>query len=219
MCVTAHLLRHAVVTQLGECKTEDLEVAGSSPARGTILSSLSVTLTTRGTGNRRRHSLKRQDAFGVDRRGVGMPIKTFELTSTDAKRFSKLGERFPQLRVDQNTTITSLTAISDADARIDFRFTVNYSGMGMINIEGRIVWEGEAKALADQFSQKKGIPNEVFNQILGAIFTNCLPSAVILARDLQLPPPIPPPPQMQQQGGKATTAHGPKDKQRSMEVA
>ncbi len=27
---------HAAVTQLGECKTEDLEVAGSSPARGTI---------------------------------------------------------------------------------------------------------------------------------------------------------------------------------------
>ena len=44
--VTAHLLRHAVVTQLGECKTEDLEVAGSSPARGTILCSLSDSLVT-----------------------------------------------------------------------------------------------------------------------------------------------------------------------------
>lgn len=29
---------HAVVTQLGECKTEDLEVAGSSPAHGTMIS-------------------------------------------------------------------------------------------------------------------------------------------------------------------------------------
>ena len=27
---------YAAVTQLGECKTEDLEVAGSSPARGTM---------------------------------------------------------------------------------------------------------------------------------------------------------------------------------------
>ena len=27
---------NAVVTQLGECKTEDLEVAGSSPAHGTM---------------------------------------------------------------------------------------------------------------------------------------------------------------------------------------
>ena len=47
LCVTAHLLRYAVVTQLGECKTEDLEVAGSSPARGTILSSLGDPLITR----------------------------------------------------------------------------------------------------------------------------------------------------------------------------
>ena len=29
---------HAVVTQLGECQTEDLEVAGSSPAHRTIQS-------------------------------------------------------------------------------------------------------------------------------------------------------------------------------------
>ena len=49
LCVTAHLLRYAVVTQLGECKTEDLEVAGSSPARGTILNSLSDSLVTRQT--------------------------------------------------------------------------------------------------------------------------------------------------------------------------
>jgi hypothetical protein len=35
-CLTAHLLLVAVVTQLGECKTEDLEVAGSSPAHGII---------------------------------------------------------------------------------------------------------------------------------------------------------------------------------------
>jgi hypothetical protein len=28
---------HAVVTQLGECQTEDLEVAGSSPAHRTLV--------------------------------------------------------------------------------------------------------------------------------------------------------------------------------------
>ena len=33
-----------MVTQLGECKTEDLEVAGSSPAHGTI-SSLSQVMS------------------------------------------------------------------------------------------------------------------------------------------------------------------------------
>ena len=32
--VRFRLAANAAVTQLGECKTEDLEVAGSSPARG-----------------------------------------------------------------------------------------------------------------------------------------------------------------------------------------
>jgi len=147
-----------------------------------------------------------------------MPIKMFELVSVDGKRFSRIGERIPHLRVDQNTTITSLNATSDTEARIDFRFTVNYAAMGMITIEGRIVWEGEAKALAEQFSQKKGIPNEVFNPILAAIFTNCMPTAVVLARDLQLPPPIPPPPQMQQAMKPQGQPTG-RDKRSSMEVA
>ena len=33
-----------MVTQLGECKTEDLEVAGSSPAHGTISSPISQVM-------------------------------------------------------------------------------------------------------------------------------------------------------------------------------
>lgn len=37
---------HAAVTQLGECKTEDLEVAGSSPARGTMVFYYQKTITT-----------------------------------------------------------------------------------------------------------------------------------------------------------------------------
>ncbi len=37
-----HRIPKAAVTQLGECQTEDLEVAGSSPARGTQGDYLSV---------------------------------------------------------------------------------------------------------------------------------------------------------------------------------
>ncbi len=144
-----------------------------------------------------------------------MAIKSFELISIDAKRFSKLGEKIPHLRVDHNTSVTSLTAISDSQAQIDFRFTVNYVGVGMIKIEGRVVWEGEAKTLANQWAQTNAIPNEVFNPILAAIFANCMPSAVVSARDLGLPPPLPPP---QIQTGKPMKTPSGKEA-RSMEVA
>lgn len=143
-----------------------------------------------------------------------MPIKSFELIAIDAKRFSKLGERIPQLRVDHNTAVTGVSAVSDRDVQLDFRFTVSYVGVGVIKIEGKIVWEGEAKEIASNWSKTNALPNDVFAPVLQAIFTNCLPAAVVTARDLALPPPIPPP---QVQTGKPPKSGG-KDT-RSMEVA
>ncbi len=64
-----------------------------------------------------------------------MPIKTFELVSIDGKRFSRLGERIPHLRVDNNTAVTNVSSISDKEAQMDFRFTISYVGVGMIKIE------------------------------------------------------------------------------------
>jgi len=144
-----------------------------------------------------------------------MPIKSFELISLDAKRFSKLGERIPHLRVDHNTTVTSISALSDKEAQIDFRFTVNYVGVGMIKIEGRVVWDGDSKTLSLQWAQTNALPNEVFTPVLGAIFANCMPAAVVTARDLGLPPPLPPP-QIQQ---AKPTKTGARDAKGSMEVA
>lgn len=143
-----------------------------------------------------------------------MPIKSFELFAIDAKRFSKLGERIPHLRVDHNTAVTGVSALSDREVQLDFRFTVNYVGVGLIKIEGKVVWDGEAKEIASKWSKTNELPNEVFAPILQAIFTNCLPAAVVTARDLVLPPPIPPP---QVQTGKPPKSGG-KDT-RSMEVA
>lgn len=144
-----------------------------------------------------------------------MPIKSFELIAIDAKRFSKLGERIPHLRVDHNTAVTSVTAVSDKEAQLDFRFTVSYQGVGVIKIEGKVVWDGDAKAVATQWSQTNALPNDVFAPILGAIFSNCMPAAVVCARDLGLPPPIPPPqikmPNQPKAGGAKAT--------HSMEVA
>ena len=145
-----------------------------------------------------------------------MPIKSFELVSIDGKRYSKLGERIAHLRVDNNTAVTNVNAINDKDAQMDFRFTISYVGVGVIKIEGRLVWEGEAKTIATQWSQTNALPNEVFGPVLQAIFSSCMPSAVVCARDLGLPPPLPPPQIQQMKPGKSTSA---KDARMSMEVA
>ncbi len=149
-----------------------------------------------------------------------MPIKSFELVSMDAKRFAKLGERPPQLRVDHNTSVTSISALSEKDALIDFTFTVSYVGVGLIKIEGKVVWDGDAKAVASQWANKKELPPEVFNPILGAIFANCMPASVVVARDLGLPPPLPPPQIAMKKDMKMPKARDQaKDHKSSMEVA
>ncbi len=146
-----------------------------------------------------------------------MPIKSFELSSLDAKRFTKLGERVPQLRVDQNTAITNITAVSDKEASMEFRFVVNYVGVGVIKLEGKLVWDGEAKAIAAQWSEKHTLPNEVFGPVLAAAYANCMPATVTIARDIGLPPPLPPPPMA---GRQAAGGQGKgKDHRSSMEVA
>lgn len=122
-----------------------------------------------------------------------MPIKRFELTSIDARRFTKPGEKHKNIRIDHNSSVTLVSEINDKEANVDFRFTANYSGLGIIRIEGSLIYEGDASALARQWSTQNNMPNEVANEIHTTIMNNCIPEAVLLARDIRLPPPIPMP--------------------------
>jgi hypothetical protein len=93
--------------------------------------------------------------------------------------------------------VTLITELSEREASVDFRFTANYRAVeevvGLIRIEGRIVYEGQARNLVRQWTSTNQMPNEVANEIHTVIMNNCIPEAVMIARDLRLPPPIPMP--------------------------
>ncbi|HEY7587138.1 MAG TPA: hypothetical protein VIB49_00090 [Thermoplasmata archaeon] len=124
-----------------------------------------------------------------------MPVRTFEFSNIDARRFTKTSERILNLRVDHNSTVTLVTEASSTTANVDFRFTANYRAaeavIGLIQIEGTLVWEGDAKNLAKGWSSGGQMAPETANEIHTVIMSNCIPEAVILARELRLPPPIP----------------------------
>ncbi len=126
---------------------------------------------------------------------MAMPIKTFELSSVDGRRFVKPAERWINLRVDHNSTVTLVSELGERQASVDFRFTANYHAseavVGLIQIEGSLLWEGDAKALVRGWSAGGQMPPEVAQEIHTIIMTNCIPEAVLLARELRLPPPIP----------------------------
>jgi len=142
-----------------------------------------------------------------------MTIKSFELSSIDAKRLMKLVPGQMNVRVDHNSTVTFMNVLNDAEASIDFRFSANYRAqteevIGLIKIEGTIVYQGKARDIVKQWSTTQQMPNEVATEIHTAIMTTCIPEAVVVARDLRLPPPVPIP-QVQIAGPPKPARKGP----------
>lgn len=127
-----------------------------------------------------------------------MPVKGFELVAIDGKRFFKMGDKLGNLRIDNNGTVTLVTEGGAREAYVDFRFTTNYRAqeevIGLIRIEGRVMFEGDAKAIVREWSGKGRMPDDVASEVLTVIMNNCIPEATMIARDLRLPPPIPIPP-------------------------
>jgi len=120
-----------------------------------------------------------------------MSIKTVDLTSIEARRFSKRDEKIRNVRIDNNSTVTLISELNDREANIDFRYTANYGGLGLIKIEGTILFEGDAPALAQQWGSDNNMPNDVASEVHTAIMRVCVPEAMVISRDIKLPPPFP----------------------------
>ncbi|HYM40766.1 MAG TPA: hypothetical protein VEY12_11620 [Thermoplasmata archaeon] len=126
---------------------------------------------------------------------VPMTVRAFDFTNLDARRLTKIGAGWANIRVDHNSTVTLISETGMNSAQVDFRFSASYRAaeavIGLIQIEGQIAWEGDAKALVKGWSAGGQMPQEIAQEIHTVIMTNCLPETVILARELRLPPPIP----------------------------
>ncbi len=150
-------------------------------------------------------------------RRTTMTVRSFDFTNLDARRLTKVGAGWANIRVDHNSTVTLITETGTNAAQLDFRFTASYRAeaavIGVITLEGQIAWEGDSKALVKGFSAGGQMPQEIATEIHTVIMTNCIPETVILARELRLPPPIPIP-QVQVPG-----AVPPPKKGRSPEIA
>ena len=124
---------------------------------------------------------------------VRMTVKALEFTSLEAKRFTKRGEKISKMRIDTNSTVTLITELNDKEAEVEFRYMISYGGAGMIKLEGRILFEGDAPTLAKEWGEKRNMPPNMASEIHTAIIQACIPEAVVLARDagLRLPIPLP----------------------------
>lgn len=120
-----------------------------------------------------------------------VPVVRLELTGIEAKRYSRPNERHGQIRIDHNSTVTLVKELSEKEASVEFRYTAAYGAIGVIRIEGNMVFSCDARALEEQWRTTSQMPHEAASEIHSTVMRVCVPQAVGIAKDLQLPPPIP----------------------------
>jgi hypothetical protein len=140
-----------------------------------------------------------------------MPVTRLELTGIEAKRYSRANERHAQIRIDHNSTVTLVKELSAQEASVEFRYTATYGPIGVIRIEGNMVFQCDAKAFEEHWRTTNQMSPEQASEIHSTVMRACVPEAVGIAKDLQLPPPIPLPAVQfnAPQQAKGAVQHGP----------
>ncbi|KAA0007897.1 MAG: hypothetical protein FE035_00775 [Thermoplasmata archaeon] len=139
-----------------------------------------------------------------------MPVKTIRLKAIEARRYVDLKNRPRQIRIDHNSTVTQFIASGANNATVEFQYTTSYGPVGVIRMEGSLVYEDkEARKAADMWGKTKKMPDKVASEIHTAIMHACVPEAVFIAKDLALPPPIPLPQVNIGKGTKPAPSSGP----------
>ena len=121
-----------------------------------------------------------------------MKLRNINLKSIEARRYINRNERPKQVRIDHNSTVTNILTIDNNKATIDFQYTASYGPVGMIKIEGSLLYESnDAKKVSKEWTETRKMPNQIASHIHTAVMHACVPEAVSIAKDLSLPPPIP----------------------------
>lgn len=123
---------------------------------------------------------------------MNMPVTRTELLNIEARRAGSMAKKM-NLRIDNNSSITLVSLVEEDVARVDFRYSATYSGIGSIGIEGRLYFKGDAKKLHEEWSNTGNMPEEMASEIHTSIMQTCMPVAVLMSREVKLPPPIPMP--------------------------
>ncbi len=121
-----------------------------------------------------------------------MELKNIQLKSIEARRYTKDLGRPTQIRIDHNSSVVQFSATGNQEATIEFAYTATYGPLGMIKLEGSMIYAGpDAKSIVQGWEETKKMPNEVASRVHTTIMHLCVPEAVGIAKDLHLPPPIP----------------------------
>ncbi len=143
--------------------------------------------------------------LGDARLRATVPVTGVQLRALEARRYQDPQAR-QAIRIDHNSHIALVQATDDG-MRVEFGYTTSYGALGVVKVEGVLGYKGDdAAAAAEQWGKDRTLPQEVAQQVHGAIMSACVPQAVSLAKDIRMPPPIPLPQVRIGKPGEATAS-------------
>jgi len=128
-----------------------------------------------------------------------MTIVGFNFTKVSIERFSAVKGK---ISISNNVSIVSvektdlpLGSGADEALRFGFEFTSQYSPkVGLIDLRGEVIFMGEKKEIAGimaEWKKDKKVPKDIMTSVLNNVLNKCNIEALILSREINLPPPIP----------------------------
>ena len=137
-----------------------------------------------------------------------MKITRTLIKAINAERFVELGEKPQgQIRIDHNSQVKRIKLGEKDQAIIEFEYTASYGAVGIIRIQGGLfVSHPDIKKIAAEWQESKKMENQLAGTIHTTVMRICVPEAVGIAKDLELPPPIPLP--QVRLGNKSPNAKG-----------
>lgn len=89
----------------------------------------------------------------------------------------------------------SLGTLKQGGLRIDFLFETKYEpNVGEIILEGNVLYMIESKKATDiitAWKKDKAVPKDIMANVINAVLQRCNIEALIMSKEINLPPPIP----------------------------
>ncbi len=99
-----------------------------------------------------------------------------------------------KIDVKSNLKIVNIEKINDENARIEFNYLVEYTpDYGNLEISGEMIYTAdkeEIKNLVKEWESKKKINDKIAITIFNRILVKCNIEAVIISKEVNLPPPF-----------------------------
>lgn len=121
-----------------------------------------------------------------------------ESLNADKKSSTKRGDiqvnYHPQIL---NVERANVSAIDEEVAKIEFKFTVDYSvgesSAAEIVLEGNVLWNGHLEEIMESWEEDEELPEKINKALMNDLYRKCISQSVGVADTLGLLPPVPTP--------------------------